>query len=155
MFLPDHLAHDAENEFNAYGFTYKSMAHWIIIQARAAAGQTFKHYFDKSIDELPTIHRINPDVLKEGLHIMLPNMKYKKFLYAHKNDRLGLGTTKLRMKFGEPAIGDNLYGIYVSEVLKERAEKFEEPDVPNKKEKPDSIDLFSDFDVLKQSKALE
>ena len=52
MFLPDHLAHDVENEFTAYGFKYKSMAHWIVIQARAVSGRPFRHYFDKKIEDL-------------------------------------------------------------------------------------------------------
>lgn len=120
MFLPAHLAHDAPNHFYAYGFLYRSMKHWIVIQARAASGRAFMHYFDKTIDELPTIYRVNLDVLKEGLRFMLPEMKYMSYKYAHTNDKLGIGTTQQRLMFGDPCDGDNFYGICVSEVLKER-----------------------------------
>lgn len=154
MFLPDHLAHDVENEFIAYGFTYKSMAHWIIIQARAVSGKTFRHYFDKEIDDLPNIHRASEEVLKEGLRFMLPPMKYYRFKYAHTNHKLGLGTTKLRLRFGEPADGENMYGRCVSAVLKEREFLHGAPDLPEKPIPPDNIPETGE-DVLKQSKALE
>ena len=120
MFLPDELAHDVENKFHAYGFDYKSMAHWIVIQSRAFSGKPFLHLFNRSIDKLPKIHKVNRDVLKEGLRFMLPEMKYREYKYAHSNDKLGIGTTKLRLKFGDTANGQNVYGICVSEVLKER-----------------------------------
>lgn len=121
MFVPDHLAHDAENKFHVYGFDYKSMAHWIVIQSRAYSGKSFKQYFDKPVEELPNIHRVNKEVLKEGLRFMLPKtMKYNTYKYAHSNDKLGLGATKLRLRFGQKAQGENVYGICVTEVLKER-----------------------------------
>lgn len=120
MLLPEHLAHDAPNEFTLYGFTYKTMAHWITVQAKASAGKDFKKYFDKPVNELPPIHRVNAEVLKEGLRVMLPPMKYKKYRYAHTNDRLGIGTTRLRLKFDDPALGNNVYGVCVAQVLKER-----------------------------------
>lgn len=120
MFLPSELAHDAPNEFVLYGFTYKTMAHWITVQAKARAGKRFKKYFDMPVKDLPPIHRVNAEVLKEGLREMLPPMKYYKFRYAHTNDRLGIGTTRLRLRFGDPALGNNVYGVCVSEVLKER-----------------------------------
>ena len=120
MLLPENLAHDAENPFHAYGFDYKTMAHWIVIQSKAFSGKPFKRYFDKPVEELPPIHRVNKEVLKEGLRIMLPPMNYAKYEYAHSNDKLGIGCTKLRLRFGEPPSGENVYGICVSEVLKER-----------------------------------
>ena len=88
MFLPDHLAHDTVNEFIAYGFKYRSMAHWIVIQARVASGKSFRHYFDKEIEDLPMIHRANAEVLKEGLEFMLPPMKSYTYEYAHTNTKL-------------------------------------------------------------------
>ena len=154
MFLPDHLAHDIENEFLAYGFRYKSMAHWIVIQARAVSGRPFRHYFDKNIEDLPNIHKASAAVLKEGLHFMLPPMKYYKFEYAHTNHKLGIGTTKLRLRFGEPADGENMYGRCVSAVLKEREQRHGPPDLPEKPPAPDKIPENA-RDVLKQSKALE
>lgn len=154
MFLPDHLAHDVENEFIAYGFRYKSIAHWIVIQARAVSGKTFRHYFDKEIEDLPNIHRASFEVLKEGLRFMLPPMKYCKYKYAHTNHKLGLGTTKLRLRFGEPADGENMYGKCVSAVLKERELLHGPPDLPQKPAVPDNIPETLK-DVLKQSKALE
>lgn len=154
MFLPDHLAHDAENEFMVYGFKYKSMAHWIVIQARAAAGKTFRHYFDKDIKDLPTIHRANADVIKEGLNYMLPPMKYHQYEYAHTNSKLGIGTTRLRLRFGEPALGDNVYGKCVSAVLKEREELHGPPDLPEKPPEPDTIPKTAD-EILKRIKSLQ
>lgn len=120
MFLPDNLAHDAENHFHAYGFDYKSMAHWIIIQSRAFSGKPYKHFFNWSIEKLPKIHKVNKAVLKDGLRFMLPEMKCQDYEYAHTNDKLGIGTTRLRLKFGDTANGENIYGICVTEVLKER-----------------------------------
>jgi hypothetical protein len=120
MFLPDHLAHDVENKFHAYGFDYKTIAHWLVIQSKAFSGKPFKHYFDMPVNELPYIHRVNRDVLKEGLQIMLPEMKCYRYEYAHSNHKLGIGTTKLRLRFGDKADGENVYGQCVYEVLKER-----------------------------------
>ncbi len=154
MFLPGYLAHDVENEFTAYGFTYRSMAHWIVIQARAVSGKTFRHYFEKNIKDLPEIHRANAEVLKEGLRFMLPPMKHVKYKYAHKNHKLGIGTTRLRILFGEPADGENMYGKCISAVLKERGQLFGPPDLPKKVPPPYTMPKAM-ARVLKQSKALQ
>lgn len=154
MYVPDHLAHDVENEFMAYGFKYKSMAHWIIIQARAVSGKSFRHYFDKNIEDLPTIHRASSEVLKEGLRFMLPPMKAYKYKYAHTNHKLGMGTTRLRMRFGEPADGEDMYGKCITYVLKERERLHGPPDLPEKLPAPHNIPETGK-DVLKQSRALE
>ena len=154
MFLPDHLAHDTVNEFIAYGFKYRSMAHWIVIQARVASGKSFRHYFDKEIEDLPMIHRANAEVLKEGLEFMLPPMKSYTYEYAHTNPKLGIGTTKLRLRFGDPADGEDMYGKCVTEVLREREALHGVPDFPEKPPEPDTIPK-TDEEILKRVRALQ
>lgn len=120
MFVPDHLGHDQPNEFTLYGFTYKSMAHWITIQNFARRGAPFKHLFKLPIKKLPPIKIINVEILEEGLEAMLPIMDKIPSVYANSHHKLGIGTTKLRLKYGDPKTGKNIYGKAIKRVLKRR-----------------------------------
>ena len=75
MFVPKRFGHLEPNEFTLYGFTYPTMAHWIVIQMSAKNGGNFRKYFDMPVDELPEIKRFNHSMLEEGLEAMLPDMK--------------------------------------------------------------------------------
>ena len=120
MFVPEHLGHDQPNEFTLYGFTYKTMAHYITIQNFARKGAPFKHLFDLPVEDLPTIKTVHKAILEEGLAAMLPDMDKIPSVYAHSHPKLGIGTTKLRLKFGDKKRGKNIYGKAIKRVLKRR-----------------------------------
>ena len=120
MAVPDHLGHLAPNTFSLYGYTYPSMAHYIIIQNYARRGRQFRHIFNTPTSELPPIQVINKQAIEEGLEVMLPEMDTIPNQYFCTNKKLGLGTTKLRHKFGEPITGFNAYGLLIEKVLKKR-----------------------------------
>ena len=123
MFLPEKYGHLKPNKFTLYGFTYPTMAHYLVIQISAKNGGDFRQYFDMPVEDLPEIRRFNRRMLEEGLEAMLPktlrNDKYKYYDSIH--PVLGTGTTKLRMQFGDTITGRNLYGIAINRVLKRRA----------------------------------
>jgi hypothetical protein len=120
MLLPNHLYHDAPNPFMLYGFKYKTMAHWIVVQSHARRGSPFKHFFDMPVTELPKIYKVNKEVLEEGLDAMLPDIKPQVYRYAHSHPILGIGTTRFRLKFNDNEFGKNAYGQCISAVLKRR-----------------------------------
>jgi len=121
MFLPKKYGHLEPNEFTLYGFTYPTMAHWIIIQMAAKHGGEFRKYFDMTAEELPEIKRFNHAMLEEGLEAMLPKTMKKEYTYYDSMHHvLGTETTKMRIQFGDIIRGRNLYGIAVQRVLNRR-----------------------------------
>jgi len=120
MLVPIHVYHDAPNPFTLYGFKYNTIAHWIVVQAHARRGSPFKHFFDMPAAELPKIHKVNQEVLQEGLEAMLPDMKPRSYRYAHSHPILGIGTTRFRLKFNDDEFGKNVYGQCINTVLKRR-----------------------------------
>lgn len=120
MFVPKQYGHKEPNEFTLYGFTYPTMAHWIVIQMAAKNGGGFHKYFSMSVEELPEIKRINRKMLEEGLEAMLPPMKKIPVYYESMHKLLGIGTSKMRLKFGDKMKGGNQYGVAISKVLKRR-----------------------------------
>lgn len=122
MFLPEKYGHLKPNKFTLYGFTYPTMAHYLVIQISAKNGGDFRQYFDMPVEDLPEIRRFNSKMLEEGLEAMLPKTLKKKYtLYDCTHPVLGTGTTKMRMLFGDTIKGKNLYGIAVNRVLNKRA----------------------------------
>jgi len=120
MFVPKHLGHLEPNEFTLYGFTYPTIAHWIVIQMSAKNGGDFRKFFDMSVDELPEIKRFNHGMLEEGLDAMLPDIKRAYTYYDDMHPILGIGTTKMRLKFGEDVKGRNMYAVAIRKVLNRR-----------------------------------
>lgn len=120
MFVPKRFGHLEPNEFTLYGFTYPTMAHWIVIQMAAKNGGNFKKYFDMSVEELPEIKRFNHGMVEEGLEAILPNMKEIPQYYDNMHPILGIGTSKMRLRFGEEIKGHNLYAIAIQRVLRRR-----------------------------------
>ena len=120
MFVPTELYHDTSTPFTLYGFRYESIAHWLVIQGNARKGYPFKHFFKMPIGELPRIVKVSKEILEEGLEAMLPDLKIRSYRYAHSHPILGIGTTKLRLKFGDDENGLNVYGQCINNVLKHR-----------------------------------
>ena len=121
MFLPKKYGHLEPNEFTLYGFTYPTMAHWIVIQMCARNGGDFRKYFDMPVEDLPEIKQFNSGMLEEGLEAILPkNLKNEYEYYDSLHPLLGIGTTRMRLQFGDFIKGKNLYGIAVQRVLKRR-----------------------------------
>ena len=120
QFVPEYLYHDAPNPFTLYGFHYKSIAHYLVIQTHARRALPFKHFFDMEIEDLPPVHCVNKTVLEEGLNAMLPDIEPKKFKYPISHHLLGIGATRYRLKFGAPETGKNVYGKSMRMVLKRR-----------------------------------
>ena len=121
MFVPDKYGHLEPNEFTLYGFTYPTMAHWIVIQMSAKNGGDFRKYFDMPVEDLPEIKRFNHAMLEEGLEAMLPKTIKNEFKYYDSlHTVLGTGTTKMRIKFGDTIKGKNLYGKAIQRVLNRR-----------------------------------
>ena len=121
MFVPKKYGHLEPNEFTLYGFTYPTMAHFIIIQMSAKNGGDFRQYFDMPVEDLPEIKRFNPGMLEEGLQAMLPKTVKKDYKYYDSmHPVLGTGTTKMRINFGDTFNGRNLYGLAIHRVLKSR-----------------------------------
>ena len=108
------------NEFTLYGFTYPSMAHYIVIQRSAKRGSDFKKYFNMSVEELPEIKQFNHKMLEEGLEAMLPQGSQRWKYYVSMHHVLGIGTTRMRLRFGDEMRGRNLYGKAVQRVLNKR-----------------------------------
>ena len=119
-FVPPFLYHDAPNPFTLYGFKYPSIAHFLIIQAKARRGLKFRHFFDMPIEDLPPVYSINKAALEEALAVMLPEMEPQKFEYPISHEVLGIGTTRLRLKYGDKKNGSNAYGLAMWRVLKRR-----------------------------------
>tara|TARA_B100001287_G_C22575338_1_gene478321 strand:+ start:164 stop:541 length:378 start_codon:yes stop_codon:yes gene_type:complete len=123
MFIPDQFGHLEPNEFTLYGFTYPTVAHWIVIQTHARFGKEFRHFFDMPAEDLPEIKRFNTSMLDEALEAILPKtLKNKYKYYESMHPVLGIGTTRMRMQFGDPITGKNLYGMSVQRVLKRRSD---------------------------------
>ena len=120
MFVPERLGHLEPNEFTVYGFTYPTIAHWIVIQMSAKNGGDFRKFFDMSVDELPEIKRFNHGMLEEGLDAMLPNIKQWYPYYDSMHPILGIATTRMRISFGDEEKGRNLYAIAIRKVLNRR-----------------------------------
>ncbi len=124
MLIPEYLYHTAPNPFVLYGFSYKSLAHWFAVQDAASKGKPFKHFFDMTVEELPEIQYITVTVINEGLEAMLNQNNHKiKGIpneYACTHPILGVGTTKLRLEYGDKKRGRNLYGKGIEKVLKRR-----------------------------------
>lgn len=121
MFIPEKYGHLEPNEFTLYGFTYPTMAHWLVIQISAKNGGDFRKYFDMPVEDLPEIKRFNRTMLEEGLEAMLPKTLKNKYMYYDSiHPVLGTGTTKMRIQFGDSFHGRNLYGIAVNRVLNRR-----------------------------------
>lgn len=121
MFIPEKYGHLEPNEFTLYGFTYPTMAHWIVIQMSAKNGGDFRQFFDMPVEDLPEIKRFNHGMLEEGLQAMLPKTLKKGYKYYDcMHPILGTGTTKMRIQFGDSIRGRNLYGIAVNRVLNRR-----------------------------------
>ena len=120
MFVPKRFGHLEPNEFTLYGFTYPTIAHWIVIQMSAKNGGDFRKYFDMPVEELPEIKRFNHGMLEEGLDAMLPNIKKDYMYYESMHPILGIGTTKMRLNFGDKIKGRNLYAISIQKVLNRR-----------------------------------
>lgn len=121
MFLPKKYGHLEPNEFTLYGFTYPTLAHWIVIQMAAKHGGEFRKYFNMPAEELPEIKRFNPGMLEEGLDAMLPKTLKNDYMYYDcMHHVLGIGTTKMRIQFGDHIRGRNLYGKAVERVLNRR-----------------------------------
>jgi len=121
-FVPEKLYHDAVNPFELYGFKYQTVAHFLVIQARARRALPFKHYFEMDVKDLPRIHCINKTVLEEALDAMLPEMEPKDYIYPISHDLLGIGTTRFRLQYGDKQTGKNQYGRSIRAVLKRRRE---------------------------------
>lgn len=120
MFVPKRFGHLEPNEFTLYGFTYPTIAHWIVIQTSARNGGDFRQYFGMTVDELPEIKRFNQQMLEEGLDAMLPDIKHDYTYYDDMHPVLGIGTTKMRLKFGDDVKGRNLYALTICKVLNRR-----------------------------------
>ena len=121
MFVPKQYGHKEPNEFTLYGFTYPTMAHWIVIQMSAKNGGEFRKYFNIPVEDLPEIKRFNHRMLEEGLEAMLPKTIKKDYkFYDSMHPILGTGTTRMRINFGDTFNGKNLYGISVHRVLTKR-----------------------------------
>lgn len=121
MFIPEKYGHLEPNEFTLYGFTYPTMAHWIVIQMSAKNGGDFRQFFDMPVEALPEIKRFNHGMLEEGLEAMLPKTMKKRYKYYDcMHHILGTETTKMRIQFGDSIRGRNLYGIAVNRVLNRR-----------------------------------
>lgn len=120
MFVPKQYGHKEPNEFTLYGFTYPTMYHWIVIQMSAKNGGDFRQFFNMTVDELPEIKRFNHGMLEEGLDAMLPNIKSWYAYYDDMHPILGIGTTKMRISFGEKVTGRNLYALAIRKVLNRR-----------------------------------
>ena len=120
MFVPKHLGHLEPNEFTLYGFTYPTIAHWIVIQTSAKNGGDFRKFFDMPVDELPEIKRFNHGMLEEGLNAILPDIKRGYKYYDSTHHVLGIGTTRMRLSFGDEITGRNLYAISIQKVLNKR-----------------------------------
>ena len=121
MFVPEKYGHLKPNEFTLYGFTYPTMAHFILIQMSAKNGGDFRKYFDMPVEDLPEIKRFNYAMLEEGLEAMLPKtlkLDYKYYDCMH--PILGTATTRMRIQFGDSIQGRNLYGIAIHRVLNKR-----------------------------------
>ena len=115
MFIPEYLEHTAENSFTLYGFEYKTMAHYFAVQQAAAQGRPFKHIFDMDVADLPKLVYVRREIVDEGVEAMLHQSKHDISLlpvpneYADKHPVLGIGTTKLRLRYGDKKRGRNLY----------------------------------------------
>lgn len=121
MFIPKQYGHLEPNKFTLYGFTYPTMAHYIVIQISAKNGGDFRQYFDMPVEDLPEIKRFNHGMLDEGLEAMLPKTLKKDFKYYDCiHPILGIGTTRMRLRFGDTITGKNFYGIAVNRVLNRR-----------------------------------
>jgi len=120
MFVPKRFGHLEPNEFTLYGFTYPTIAHWIVIQMSAKNGGNFRKYFDMAVDKLPEIKRFNHSMLEEGLDAMLPEIKEMPDYYDNMHPLLGIGTSKMRLKFGDEIKGQNLYAQAIRRVLRKR-----------------------------------
>jgi len=120
-YVPTKFYHDAPNPFTLYGFHYKSMAHYLVVQMNARRGLAFEHFFEMHVDDLPYIHCVQKKVLDEGLGAMLPkDMEMKNYKYPISHDLLGIGTTRFRLKYGDKPNGKNAYGKAMKRVLKRR-----------------------------------
>ena len=119
-FVPEKLYHDAHNPFTLYGFTYQTIAHYLVVQTNARRSLPFKHFFDMDVKDLPPIHCVNKEVLEEALNAMLPDMEPKPFKYPISHDLLGIGTTRFRLKYGAQETGKNVYGRSMRIVLTRR-----------------------------------
>ena len=72
------------------------------------------------IEDLPPVYSINKAALEEALAVMLPEMEPQKFEYPISHEVLGIGTTRLRLKYGDKKNGSNAYGLAMWRVLKRR-----------------------------------
>ena len=121
MFVPKKYGHLEPNEFTLYGFTYPTMAHYIVIQMCAKNGGDFRQYFDMPVEDLPEIKRLNHIMLEQGLEAMLPKtIEHDYKYYDSMHHLLGTGTTQMRIQFGDTLKGRNLYGLAIHRVLKRR-----------------------------------
>ena len=77
-----------------------------------------------TVEELPEIQYITVTIINEGLEAMLNQNNHKiKGIpneYACTHPILGVGTTKLRLEYGDKKRGRNLYGKGIEKVLKRR-----------------------------------
>jgi hypothetical protein len=124
MFVPKHLYHTSKNPFNMYGFHYETLAHWFAVQNAASKGQPFMHFFDMNTEELPKIHYIPLHIINEGLEAMVAQNniteKVHSYIYAISDPILGVGSTPIRIEYGDKHDGRNLYGKAIERVLKRR-----------------------------------
>lgn len=125
MFLPKSLYHTSKNPFHLYGFHYKTLAHWFVVQNAAAKGKPFQHFFDMPVEDLPTVAYVPVPVIDEGIEAMfsqnnIPDIRGCPSVYAISDPILGIGTTKIRLEYGDKKRGRNLYGKAIERVLKRR-----------------------------------
>jgi len=123
MFLPEKLYHTARNPFHLYGFQYETLAHWFVVQDAASKGKPFKHFFNMSVDDLPVLQYVPVPVINEGVEAMfsqnnISDVKGCPSEYPISNLILGIGTTKIRLEYGDRKRGRNLYGKAIERVLK-------------------------------------
>ena len=122
MLIPECLSHTAENPFELYGFTYQTLAHWFAVQCAASKGEPFRHFFHLNVGKLPKLKYIPVSVITEGVEAMLNQNQHTVHgvpnEYACSHPILGIGTTKLRLSYGDKKRGRNLYGKGIEKVLK-------------------------------------
>ena len=124
MLVPKYLSHTSENPFTLYGFKYKTMAHFFAVQQAAAKGLPFKHLFNAEVTDLPKLVYVRKAIVNEGVEAMLAQSKHDirsiPDAYASTHPVLGIGTSKLRLAYGDKKRGRNLYGKSIQTVLKRR-----------------------------------
>ena len=109
MLVPEYLSHTSENPFTLYGFHYKTMAHFLAVQQAAAKGLPFEHLFAAKVEDLPKLVYVQVGIVDEGIEAMLAQTKHDirsiPTEYASTHPVLGIGTSKLRLSYGDKKRG--------------------------------------------------